>query len=80
MRLTFLSFSLLHAMKICMVCIAAYGAKLRLKYNICNKCQKIFLLPKTMCTKNVYQIRVNFTRMDQSECFVSKVSCKVKFT
>ena len=46
MRLTFLSFSLLHAMKICMVCIAAYGAKLRLKYNICNKCQKNFSLTK----------------------------------
>ena len=28
-------------------------------------------LPKTICTKNVYQMRVNFTRMDQSECFVS---------
>ena len=27
-------------------------------------------LPNTICTKNVYQIRVNFTRMDQSEHFV----------
>ena len=54
MRLTFLSFSLLHAMKICMVCIAAYGAKLRLKYNICNTCQKHFSLTKN----NVHQKRL----------------------
>ena len=28
-------------------------------------------LPKTICTKNIFQMKVNFTRMDQSECFVS---------
>ena len=34
-------------------------------------CRKHGALPKTICTKNVYQKRVNFTRMDQSERFVS---------
>ena len=33
--------------------------------------RNIVPLPKTICTKNVYQMRVNFTWIDQSEHFVS---------
>ena len=33
--------------------------------------ENIVPLPKTICTENFYQMRVNFTQMDQSECFVS---------
>ena len=34
-------------------------------------CQKHYALTKTICTKNIFQMKVNFTQMDQSECFVS---------